>query len=82
MQVITALLEGRLESKRASLLLYALQTAAANVKNLPRPSDPQDLVRDLRALEPVLDPDEYADDDDGETDGNSVSDFRQFLRLP
>ncbi len=50
MQVIRAIADNKIESKRAGLLLYALQTASYNLKRTSLEPGISDVVRDTSAL--------------------------------
>jgi len=53
-QVAEAVLEERIDNKRAGLLLFALQTAACNLKNVDfEPKQLQDTV-ELTAVQPLI----------------------------
>jgi hypothetical protein len=81
MQVIQLLLSGRIDSKTAGLLLYALQTASLNLKQTdlePRTHervviDPA-TVRDTPLGENVWDEQDFEEDDDEEVDGDKSED--------
>lgn len=52
-EVLTGILDGRLNHKTAGLLLYGLQTAVANLKHMPD-LDPDDVVTDIPQPDPEL----------------------------
>jgi hypothetical protein len=56
MQVIRAIADDRIDSKRASLLLYALQTASFNLKRANLEPELEDLVLDTASLAPEITP--------------------------